>query len=291
MSAAPAPVPIRPERPLGRVLGRVVSYIVLVLIAIVGLAPFVYLVIISFKSRLDVLTVPPSLHFHWADISANYHTVIHDKHFPTFIVNSIVVTGVSTLIALVLGVPAAYAFSRLRFRGSDSWASTILSFRFMPTVAVAIPIYLLIRQLGFLNSYVGLILPYIAFTLPLVVWIMIGFFDEIPREIDDAALVDGCSRTSVLLRVMLPLVRPGIFVAATFGVIFIWNEFLVGLYIINSQDRETIPIAASSLLTVESPIDWNQAAAVGVLTLVPVLVFAALAQRYIVRGITAGAVR
>jgi multiple sugar transport system permease protein len=290
MSAVPQPLPA-PERPLGRVLGRIVSYVVLVLIALVGLLPFVYLLIISFKSRLDVLTVPPSLHFHWADISTNYHTVIHEKHFPTFMVNSIVVTGVSTLIALVLGVPAAYAFSRLRFRGSDTWASTILSFRFMPPVAVAIPIYLLVRQLGFLDSYTGLILPYIAFTLPLVVWIMIGFFDEIPREIDDAALVDGCTRSSVLFRVMLPLVRPGIFVAATFGMIFIWNEFLVGLYIINSQDRETIPIAASALLTVESPIDWNQAATVGVLTLIPILIFAALAQRYIVRGITAGAVR
>jgi multiple sugar transport system permease protein len=290
MNAVPAP-PVRPERPFGRVLGRVVSYFVLVLIALIGLAPFAYMLIISFKSRLDVLTVPPSLHFDWADISTNYHTVIHEKSFPTFVFNSIVVTGASTLIALVLGVPAGYAFSRLRFRGQDTWASTILSFRFMPPVAVAIPIYLLVRHLGFLNSYVGLILPYIAFTLPLVVWIMIGFFDEIPREVDDAALVDGCTRAGVLVRVMLPLVRPGIFVAATFGVIFIWNEFLVGLYIINSQDRETIPIAASALLTVESPIDWNQAATVGVLTLIPILIFAALAQRYIVRGITAGAVR
>ena len=253
--------------------------------------PFVYLLIISFKSRLDVLTVPPSLHFHWADISANYHTVIHEKHFPTFVVNSIVVTGISTLVALVLGVPAAYAFSRLRFRGSDTWASTILSFRFMPPIAVAIPIYLLIRNLGFLNSYFGLILPYVAFTLPLVVWIMIGFFDEIPHEIDEAAMVDGLTRPWVLLRVLLPLVRPGVLVAATFGVIFIWNEFLIGLYVVNSQGHWTIPIAASSLLTVESPIDWNIAATVGILTVIPILVFSMLVQRYIVRGITAGAVR
>lgn len=274
-----------------RALGRTISYLVLILIALVAVAPFAYLLIISFKSRLDVLEVPPSLHFNWSDISANYHTVIHEKKFPTYILNSIVVTGVSTLVALVLGVPAAYAFSRLRFRGRDHWASTILSFRFMPPVAVAIPIYLLIRHLDVLNSYTGLILPYIAFTLPLVVWIMIGFFDEIPHEVDDAALVDGCSRASVLFRVLLPLVRPGIMVAATFGVIFIWNEFLVGLYIINSQDRETIPIAASALLTVESPIDWNIAATVGVLTVIPVLLFAALAQRYVVRGMTAGAIK
>ena len=200
-------------------------------------------------------------------------------------------TGASTLLALVIGVPAAYGFSRMRFRGADHFASTILSFRFMPPVAVAIPIYLMINTFGLVNTYSGLILPYIAFSLPLVVWIMIGFFDEIPREIDEAALVDGLTRPAVLLRVLLPLVRPGILVAATFGVIFTWNEFLVGLYIINNSDHETIPIAASSLLTVESPIQFNIAAAVGVVTVLPTLIFSIFVQRYIVRGLTAGAVK
>ncbi len=272
-------------------IGRAISYVVLILIGLVGIAPFVYLLLLSFKSRLDILEVPPSLHFHWSTIKANYGQVIHDDHYFTFVKNSIVITGLSTLIALVLGVPAGYAFSRLRFRGSDTWASTILSFRFMPPVAVAIPIYLMIRYLGLLDGYLGLILPYVAFSLPLVVWIMIGFFDEIPREIDEAAMVDGLTRPLVLLRVLLPLARPGMLVAATFGVIFVWNEFLVGLYVINSQEHYTIPIAASSLLTVESPIDWDVAAAVGIFTVVPILVFSIIVQRYIVRGITAGAVR
>jgi multiple sugar transport system permease protein len=275
-----------------RLVGRIVSYLVLILLGVIAVAPFLFLLIISFKSRIDVLVeVPPSLHFHWSQIKANYGIAIHDKGYLTFVKNSIVVTGISTLIALGLGVPAGYAFSRLRIRGSAHWASTILSFRFMPPIAVAIPIYLMIRNLGLTNSYLGLILPYVAFSLPLIVWIMIGFFDEIPREIDDAALVDGCSRASALFRVLLPLARPGIMVAATFGVIFIWNEFLVGLFIINSSSRETIPIAASALLTVESPIDWNLAAAVGILTVIPVLLFSLFVQRYIVRGITAGAVR
>jgi multiple sugar transport system permease protein len=271
--------------------GRVVSYLVLILIGLVGIAPFVYLLILSFKNQLDILSAPPSLHFSWKQITSNYGYVVHEQGYLTFVENSIIVTGVSTLIALVLGVPAGYAFSRLRFRARDHWASTILSFRFMPPIAVAIPIYLLIRSIGLVNSYLGLILPYVAFSLPLVIWIMIGFFDEIPREIDDAALVDGCSRAMVLWRVMLPLVRPGMMVAATFGVIFVWNEFLVGLFIINSTGRETIPIAASALLTVESPIDFNNAAAVGVLTVIPVFLFSLFVQRYIVRGITAGAVR
>jgi multiple sugar transport system permease protein len=273
-----------------RTFGRVVSYTVLIVIGLVGIAPFVYLLILSFKSRIDVLTVPPTLHFDWAQIKSNYGNAIHDQGYLTYIENSAIVTGISTVIALGLGLPAAYAFSRLRFRGSDTWASTILSFRFMPPVAVAIPIFLMIQYLGLVNSYLGLILPYVAFSLPLVVWIMIGFFDEIPREIDEAAMVDGLTRPFVLLRVLLPLARPGMLVAATFGMIFIWNEFLVGLYIINSQGHETIPIAASSLVTVESPIDWNIAATVGILTVIPILVFSMLIQRYIVRGITAGAV-
>ena len=274
-----------------RTFGRIVSYSVLVLIGLVAIAPFVYLLILSFKSQLQTFDVPPSLHFDWATIKANYGQVIHENHYFTFVENSVIVTGISTLIALVIGVPAGYAFSRLRFRGSDQWASTILSFRFMPPVAVAIPIYLMVRYLGQLDGYLGLILPYVAFSLPLVVWIMIGFFDEIPREIDEAAMVDGLTRPQVLLRVLLPLARPGMLVAATFGVIFVWNEFLVGLYIINSQDKETIPIAASTLLTVESPINFNVAAAVGIFTVIPILIFSIVVQRYIVRGITAGAVR
>ena len=274
-----------------RTFGRIVSYLVLTVLGLVGIAPFVFLLIISFKSGIDVLEVPPSLHFDWAQIKENYSFVIHEDRYLTFVKNSIVVTGISTVIALGLGVPAGYAFSRLDFRGRDHWASTILSFRFMPPVAVAIPIYLMIRHLHLVDSTLGLVLPYVAFSLPLIVWIMIGFFDEIPREIDDAALVDGCSRASALFRVMLPLARPGMLVAATFGVIFIWNEFLVGLYIVNSSDKETIPIAASGLLTVESPINWNIAAGVGVLTVIPVLIFSLFVQRYIVRGITAGAVR
>ncbi len=274
-----------------KIAGRIISYAILVLIGLIGMAPFAYLLILSFKARIDILEVPPSLDFSWAQIKENYDIVINEKRYPTFVKNSIIITGVSTFFALVLGVPAGYAFSRLRFRGSDTWASTILSFRFMPPIAVAIPIFLLIRHLGLTDSHLGLILPYIAFSLPLVIWIMIGFFDEIPTEIDEAAMMDGLTRPQVLFKVLLPLARPGMIVAATFGLIFVWNEFLIGLYIINSPDKETIPIAAAALLTVESPIEWNIAAAVGVLTVIPVLVFTIVVQRYIVRGITAGAVR
>jgi multiple sugar transport system permease protein len=271
---------------------RAAAYVLLVLIAIVGFAPFVYLLILSTKRRIEIVAeVPPTLNFDWATISRNYSEVIVSQGMLGFALNSVIVVGLSTVVALVLGVPAAYAFSRIRFRGSDTWASTILSFRFMPPVAVAVPIFLMIRAIGLEDSYAGLILPYVAFTLPLIVWIMIGFFDEVPREIDDAALVDGCGRVQLLWRVLLPLVRPGIIVAAIFGAIFVWNEFLVALYVINSRGLQTITLGAATLVSAQRPIDWNIAAAVGIVTVIPIFLFSLFIQRYVVRGITAGAVR
>src|SRR5215212_4171991 len=277
---------------MSRRFERALAYVILVFIAIVGLAPFLYLLILSSKRRLEIVSVvPPQLKIEWATITRNYGEVITSQGMLSFASNSAIVVGASTLVALALGVPAAYAFSRLRFRGSASWASTILSFRFMPPVAVAVPIFLMIKALGLENSYPGLILPYVAFTLPLVVWIMIGFFDEIPREIDDAALVDGCTRVQVLWQVLLPLVRPGMIVAAIFGAIFVWNEFLVALYVINSRGLQTITLGAATLVSAQRPIDWNIAAAVGIVTVLPIFVFSLFIQRYVVRGITAGAVR
>ena len=134
-------------------------------------------------------------------------------------------------------------------------------------------------------------IPYIAFSLPLTVWILIGFIDEIPRELDDAAMVDGASRLSVLVRVMLPLMRPGLIVAGIFATIFIWNEYLVGSYLIQSEGLKTIPLGAGGLISAQRPIDWNVAATVGVVTVIPIFIFSLFAQRYIVRGVTAGAVR
>jgi multiple sugar transport system permease protein len=274
-----------------RAMERGLAYVLLVAIAIVGLAPFVILAIISFKTRIQVLEVPPSLAFDPKVIVDNYSDVIFDRGFLRYTINSIIVTTLTVAIALLLGTPTAYAFSRLRFRGRDRWSSTILSFRFMPPVAIAIPVLLMMRTIGFDDTIPGLVLPYVAFSLPLTIWILIGFFDEVPRDLDDAALVDGCSRIQVMRLVMLPLVRPGLVVAAIFGAIFIWNEFLIGLYIVNSQSLKTIPLGAAGLISAQRPIDWNVAATVGIVTIIPIFLFSLFIQRYIARGITAGAIR
>ena len=257
-----------------------------------GAAPFLYLAVLSTKKRIEILAqVPPTLNFNWAQVVKNYNEVLFSQGMLSFTLNSIIVVGIATAIAIVIGTPAAYAFSRLRFKHSEQLASTILSMRFMPPIAVAIPLFLMVKAVGLQDSYPGLILPYIAFSLPLVVWIMIGFFDEIPSEIDEAALIDGCTRVGVLWHVMLPIVRPGLVTAALFGALFIWNEFLVALYVIDSRAFQTISLGAATLVSAQRPIDWNIAAAVGVVTVIPILLFSLFVQRYIVRGLTAGAVK
>ena len=272
--------------------GRVLAYVVLVLLGLIGIAPFLYLAVLSTKKRIEITAqVPPTLNFNWAQISKNYTEVLFSQGMLGFTVNSLIVVAASTAIAIVIGTPAAYAFSRLRFRNSETLASTILSMRFMPPIAVAIPLFLMVQAGGLQDTYAGLILPYVAFSLPLVVWIMIGFFDEVPREIDEAAMIDGGTHLIILWRIMLPIVRPGLLTAALFGALFIWNEFLVALYVIDSRGLQTISLGAATLVSAQRPIDWNIAAAVGVVTVIPILIFSLFVQRYIVRGLTAGAVK
>jgi multiple sugar transport system permease protein len=272
--------------------GRIVAYLMLIALGIVGAAPFLYLAVLSTKKRIEIVAqVPPTLSFNWATIARNYSEVLFSQGMFSFTLNSAIVVGLSTLIALVIGTPAAYAFSRLKFAGSESLSSTILSMRFMPPIAVAIPLFLTVKAIGLQDSYPGLILPYVSFSLPVVVWILIGFFDEVPREIDEAAMMDGATRVQALWRVILPIVRPGVMTAALFGALFTWNEFLVALYVIDSREFQTISLGAATLVSAQRPIDWNIAAAVGVVTVIPILIFSLFVQRYIVRGLTAGAVK
>ncbi len=277
-----------------RILGRVVSYVVLVLIGLIGIAPFVYLLILSFKSQLDYPRGPAVAALRLVDDQGELqHRSSTTTTTSTFVKNSIIVTGVSTLIALGLGVPAgvrllATALPRQRHLGLDDPQ--------LPVHAADrgrdpdLPDDPIVRPARTATS--GSILPYIAFSLPLVIWIMIGFFDEIPREIDEAAMVDGLTRPQVLLPRPAPARHGrGSWLPRRSGSSSSGTSSSSACTSSARQDQETIPIAASALLTVESPINYNIAAAVGVLTVIPVLLFVIVVQRYIVRGITAGAVR
>lgn len=270
---------------------KTVSYLTLIVIALVGIFPIAYLFLLSTKRRIDIGDVPPSLKIEWEVVIENYKEVLFERSYISSTLNTLIITSTVVIISLIIGTPAAYALSRLKIKGSERISSTILSLRFMPPVAVAIPILLSMRFLNVANTRIGLIIPYVAFSLPLVIWILIGFFDEIPTEIDEAAEIDGASKWRTLMQVLIPLVRPGIVVAGIFAAIFIWNEFLVGMYVIDSESLKTVPIAAAGLISAQRPIDWNVAATVGVVTLIPLLIGSMAIQKHIVQGITAGAVK
>lgn len=276
---------------LSKVLGRVVSYITLVFIAVVGIFPIAYLFLLSTKRRIDIGDVPPSLKIDWSVVVENYREVLFDRNYMSSTLNSFIITAIVVIITLIIGTPAAYVLSRLKLKNAERISTTILSLRFMPPVVVAVPILLSMRFLHVANTRIGLIIPYVAFSLPLAIWILIGFFDEIPKEIDEAAEIDGASKWRTLFHVLLPLVRPGMVVSGIFAAIFIWNEFLVGLYVIDSDSLKTVPIADAGLISAQRPIDWNIAATVGIVTLIPLLLGSIAIQRHIVQGITAGAVK
>jgi multiple sugar transport system permease protein len=275
-----------------RVVDRVVTYAVLAVILAAVATPFVFMVITSLKTNLDTLEVPPNLRiFDWDTIRQNYTEVLRERNFIAYTKNSIIIVFGATLIAMLLGTPAAYGFSRFSFRGRSDLAFWILSNRFLPIIAVVIPISRVMAAVGALDTYPGLIIPYVALELPLVVWIMRAFFDDISPEIDEAAMADGCGRWAALGRIILPLAAPGLVTTAIFSAIFTWNEFLMGLFIVTTAASQTVPVGASGLLTFERAIEWNVTSTVGVVTIVPVLVFSLLVQRHIVRGLTVGAVK
>jgi multiple sugar transport system permease protein len=272
-------------------LRRTLAYLVLFIVAIVGIAPILYLFFLSTKRRIEIGEVPPSYHIDWETVRNNYREVLFDRGYMKNNINSVVITGLTVIVCLCLATPAAYGLSKVAKKNADKISQNILSLRFMPPVAIAVPIMLMLRFAHLNNTHIGLVIPYVAATLPLAIWILLGFFDEIPLEIEEAAMLDGATRFQSLTRINLPLVRPGIAVAGIFAAILIWNEFLVGLYLIDSESLKTVPIAAAGLISAQRPIDWNVAATVGVVTLIPLLFASIFVQKHLVKGITAGAIK
>jgi multiple sugar transport system permease protein len=219
----------------------------------------------------------------------HYRAVFHDTGVPHSLLNSIVVATGSTALSLLLGTPAAYALARFQFRGrSDLWF-WFISNRFISPIVVALPVFLLARNLGLLNTRLALVLIYLTFNVPLVIWLCVDQFRMVPREIDDAALVDGAGRWRILLQIALPLALPGVVVSAILCFIFSWNEFLFSLILTREQAR-TAPVEAAGFMT-GMGILWGQMMATGTLIVLPVVVFAAIVSRHLVRGLTMGAIK
>ena len=254
------------------------------------LFPFYVIVTTALKAETAIFAWPPVWSFQ-PTLQSFYNAlfVFGGRSAVSYLINSIVISAVSTFLAVVLGAMAAYGFARFSFAGKGHLAFWILSTRFAPPVAFIVPIYLMVQKVGLLDSHIALILIYTAMNLSLVIWILRGFFAEIPIEIEEAALVDGYSRLQIFWRVAVPLVRPGIVSAAILSAIFSWNEFLYAMVLTQSR-AATLPVYLAGFSN-SMGLAWGEYMAVGTMAVLPILVFTFALQKYLVRGLTFGAVK
>ncbi len=252
-----------------------------------ALLPYLWLVLTSFKHRPDILSSPPRVLI--SPTLENYSVILSEKDFGGYILNSFIVGISSTLIAVSIGTLAAYAFSRFHVPAGNHLFFYILSTRLGPPVAYALPMYLLCYKLGLLNINAGVIMAHATFNMVLVVWMMKSFFDDVPREVEEAAYLDGCSHYQVLQKIALPMALPGLATVAIFVMLFSWNELLFAL-LLSAGKMRTVTVMIPSLVMHTGTL-WGEVAAASVLQTLPVLAFTFLMQKHLVRGLTFGAVK
>ncbi len=246
---------------------------------------FVWMLSLSVKYEIDNAAYPPVLipeRFAWK----NYTDVLESNRFSTYFVNSLLVTGTATFLALLVGVPAGYGIARMK---AAKAAVVILVARITPGLSYLIPLFLLFQWLGLLGTLWPQIIIHLVVTVPIVIWIMIGYFETTPLELEEAAVIDGASRWQVFRYVALPIAKPGIAVAMILAVIFSWNNFVFGIVLAGRETR-TLPVAVYNMISFDQ-LSWGPLAAAALIVTLPVLVLTVFAQRQIVAGLTAGAVK
>ncbi|MDX1605485.1 MAG: carbohydrate ABC transporter permease [Candidatus Competibacterales bacterium] len=276
---------------------RLLRGLLLALIALFFLFPIFWVVLMSFQTNEDILRIPPSVIFeptlnnYGRLISGQLDSEVASLEIPYMqnILNSLILSSCSVLLSLLLGVPAAYAFARFRFMLGENIAFTILSFRFAPPLLVLLPLLLYFQDLGLYDTYFGLIWVYQLITLPLILWIVRGYFEDISPDIEHAYRVDGHGWLRTFLFIAVPLARPGIAAAALLAFIFAWNNFVFAL-ILGSSGVQPVTVGALAFVTA-SGIEYGQIAAGLVLSVIPTLTLALFAQRYLVEGLSMGAVK
>lgn len=276
--------------PARRRVTATLVYAALAVALVLTLFPFWWMIDTSLKQPVDIFSGvafwPQHLTFH------NYYRLFHEYNFGAYLTNSIVVVAASVLVSLVLGTLAAYALARFRMRfGIDRVALYgVLLVRMLPGILLVVPLYIVLAKWGLLNTRLGLILIYAGLNTSFVIWMMQSFLEEIPKDIEEAAMVDGDSRLSALWRVVIPLAAPGLIATAIFAVITTYNDFIIALTLTSTPSAETVPVGVSTLIG-KIQIEWGPMAAAGVVGAVPIILFALIVQRHFVRGLTLGAVK
>lgn len=270
--------------------GKIIPILKGVLIVIICLAflfPFLCMLLVSLHNRVDV--IQPDRLFTAPLTLENYRLVIDGGDIGPYFLNSMIVAVITTVVSLILGSFAAYGFARYNWKKREDRAFWILSQRFLPAMAVVIPYFLMASLFSLLDTRILLVICYTTFNIPFTIWMMRGFIEELPAELEEAAFVDGCTRLQTIRRVVLPLVLPGMTATAIFCIINSWNEFVFANFL-TSIHAKTVPTSVMMYLSI-SGVKWGEMAATGVLAVLPVFIFAISVQKYMIRGLTFGAVK
>ena len=272
-------------------LTRVLRALVVVVAVVIAITPFLYLLINSLKLPLEFLTVPPTIIP--SQITWEHYQKIFESgsETPRNLKNSLMITGATTLLSVSIGSLAAYSLSRLQLPYGiiPAIAFAFLVVRFYPKIATTLPYYILMRRFGLLDTQLAIVIAHTSILLPFVVWIMIGFFQELPRELEQSAMLDGCNAWQRFSKIVLPITIPGLVTSAILTAIGSWNEFLIASSLAVTEAK-TLPIAVSGFVT-DKGILWGPMSAMSTIIVMPIVIFALFAQRYLVRGLTLGAVK
>ena len=267
----------------------VLFYTFVVLFVLVSVFPLLWVFKMSIVTKSELFASPPTI-LPETPTGASYGTIFGDPRFQKGLVNSTIVAGTTTLICLFFGSIAAYAIARLGFRFKSLVMTLILAISFFPHVAIIAPLFLQFRELGLINTYWAMIIPDTVFALPLTIWILHAFFKELPKDLEDAAKVDGATTIQAFRMVILPLAAPGVFTAAILTFIYAWNEFLIANTFAFDEDTQPVTVVIPNFATIYT-VDYGAQAAAAVVVTVPLVILVLIFQRRIISGLTAGAVK
>lgn len=277
-------------------LAAIVSDGFLALYFIFALFPILWMLLVSLKSGEQLFTTQfiftPTLENYQAILFGDPRAaagVVARQEFPKYFMNSLIVSSGAVIVSLLVGVPAAYALARYRFKGKEDLAFTFLSFRFAPELVVIIPLSVIYRQLGLYDTYWGIIWVYQLVTLPLLIWVLRSYFEDISPDIEQAAMIDGYPWWRIFWLILLPLVRPGLAAAALLAFVFAWNNFIFPL-VLGGSNVQTVTVSALGYIS-SAQAFFNRMAAASVLASIPQIILALSIQRYLIRGLSFGAVK
>ncbi len=269
--------------------GVIARYVVLLGTIILTIFPLVWLFLTALRSSADLFAVP--VHIFPESVTASQFIHVFSQYgLASYLWNTVIVSLVTVVTVTVLALPCAYAMARLRLPGRNVILGLLLIMRMIPVVALAIPLFAVFSTVGLLDTLWALIITHTAAKLPVAIWLLMGFIQDLPKEVEESAQVDGASTLRTLIQIISPMIAPGLGASAVITFLFTWNDFLIALTLTSSKDAQTLTVGLTNFVT-QYGIDWGPMAAAGVLMVIPVLIFVWFAQGLLVKGLVTGAVR